>query len=164
MHSNSPRAGDDIDDVLQRYSDMVYKIAFSHTKNKSDADDVFQNVFLRYMNCGKVFENEEHRKAYLIKAAVNQSKSLFLSAWFRKTEPILDEIIFETQEDSEIYHAVLDLPLKYRTVIQLYYYEEMSVTEISKALGIKESTIKSQLHRARNLLRKRLKGEYENVW
>lgn len=105
-------------------------------------------------------------KAFHYRIFVSHALFLFYTStleYLRKTEPTLDEIIFETQEDSDIYHAVLELPLKYRTVIQLYYYEDMNLTEISKALGIKESTIKSQLHRVRNLLRKRLKGEYEDV-
>jgi RNA polymerase sigma-70 factor (ECF subfamily) len=164
MHNNPLRASEDVDDVLNKYADMVYKIAFSHTKNKSDADDVFQNVFLRYIRCKKTFQSEEHKRAYLIRAAINQSKTLFLSAWFRKTEPICDELVFETEEDNGIYDSVLKLPPKYRTVIQLHYYEDMSVREIAKALNTKESTIKSQLHRARLLLKEYLKGEHDIVW
>lgn len=132
MYNNPLRASEDVDDVLSRYADMVYKIAFSHTKNKADADDVFQNVFLRYMRCQKVFQSEEHRKAYLIRTVINQSKTLFMSAWFKKTEPMSEELVFETEDDSDLYYVVLELPLKYRTVIQLHYYEDMSVRQISE--------------------------------
>lgn len=164
MHNQTLRASDDIDDVLTRYSDMVYKIAFSHTGSRADADDIFQNVFLRYIRCRKKFDNEEHRKAYLIKTTVNQSRSLFRSAWFRKTEPIEKSNVFETTEDYDLYSLVLELPVKYRAVIQLHYYEGLSVAQISETLGAKESTVKSQLHRARNLLKEHLKGEIEDVW
>jgi len=164
MHDKTLRTSDDIDEVLCRYSDMVYKIAFSHTGKKEDADDIFQNVFLRYISGRKQFESEEHKKAYLIRATINQAKSIFRSAWFRKTKPIEENIVFETNEDSDLYSVVLKLPLKYRTVIQLYYYEDLSIKQISTAINMKESTVKSQLHRARALLRDHLKGDYEDVW
>lgn len=163
MQNQPLRASDDIDDVLSRYSDMVYKIAFSRTKNKADADDIFQDVFLQYIRCQKKFDSEEHRKAYIIKTTVNQSKSLFRSAWFRRTEPMEENTIFETKQDYDLYVSVLELPAKYRTVIQLYYYEDLSVAQISLALKIRESTVRSQLRRARNLLRELLKGEFDDV-
>jgi RNA polymerase sigma-70 factor (ECF subfamily) len=163
MHNQSLHTSDDIDDVLNRYSDMVYKIAFSHTGNSTDADDVFQNVFLRYIRCRKQFDSEEHRKAYIIRIAVNQSKSLFRTAWFRKSEPLEEATIFETKEDHDLYFSVLELPVKYRTVIQLHYYEGLGVAQISEVLKVRKSTVKSQLHRARNLLKKLLKGEFEDV-
>ena len=65
----------------------------------------------------------------------------------------------ELEEKSEVYYAVMDLPVKYRTVIHLYYYEDLSVSQISGLLKTKETTVKSQLHRARSLLKETLKGE-----
>lgn len=151
---------DQIQDVLTRYSNMVYRLALSRTKNISDAEDILQEVFLRLVNKNPKFESEGHRKAWLIKVTINCSSKLLTSAWFRKTVPLDEELKFETKDKSDVYYAVLELPMKYRTVIHLFYYEDMSIAQISAVLDVKESTIKSQLLRARQLLKVKLKGEF----
>lgn len=153
---------DQIDYVLTEYSNMVYRLALSRTRNIADAEDIVQEVFLRLVNKKPNFENEEHRKAWLIRVTVNCSSKLLTSAWFRRTVPLEEELKFETKEKNDVYYAVMELPLKYRTVIHLYHYEDMSITQISEVLGIKESTVKSQLLRARQLLKTKLKGEFDN--
>lgn len=151
-----------INDILAKYSNMVYRLALSRTKNISDAEDILQEVFLRFINNRIEFENEEHRKAWLIRVTVNCSNKLLKSAWFRRTVPLEEELKFESKEKSDIYYAVLELPLKYRTVIHLFYYEDLSIAQISRILAVKESTIKSQLSRARQLLKVKLKGEFDD--
>ncbi len=144
---------------LNKYSHMVFRLAFARTKNNHDANDIMQEVFLRYMKNNKEFNDEEHKKAWLIKTTINCSKTLLSSAWFKKTTSLEDNIVEELKEKSEVYYAVLKLSKKYRTVIHLFYYEDMSIAEIANLLNIKESTIKSQLNRARNKLREILKEE-----
>lgn len=151
------------DEIIRKYFDMVYHLAISQTKNISFAEDVTQEVFLRLVRNKKEFESDEHIKAWLIRVTVNCSKSVFKNSWFRRTVPLSDEISFETPEKSEVYFAVQDLPLKYRTAVHLYYYEDMSVKEIAKSLNANESTIRSHLHRGRELLKKKLKGGYDFV-
>ena len=124
-----------------------------------NCDKAQQEAFLRYIRSGKEFADEEHRRAWLIRATINCSKTLLSSAWFRKTSPLEDTLTTELEEKSEVYYAVMDLPVKYRTVIHLYYYEDLSVSQISGLLKTKETTVKSQLHRARSLLKETLKGE-----
>ena len=153
---------DHINDVLNRYSNMVYRLALSRTRNIADAEDVLQEVFLRLIHKKPEFENEEHRKAWLIRVTVNCSSKLLTSAWFRRTVPLDEELKFQTKEKSDVYYAVMELPLKYRTVIHLYHYEDLSISQISHILTINESTIKSQLLRARQLLKTKLKGEFDN--
>ncbi len=149
-------------EIITRYSDMVHTLAFSQLKNRVDADDVFQEVFLQFIKSNKQFESEEHCKAWLIRVTINCCKKLWRSAWFRNTAPLEDNLESTLkQEKSEVYYAIMELPLKYRTVIHLFYREGMSVTEISKTLEKGESTITSQLTRARKLLRKILKEEYD---
>lgn len=162
MFGMTAATDDHINDVLTKYSNMVYRLALSRTKNKSDAEDILQEVFIKYMKNKKAFENEEHKKAWLIKVTVNSSLKLVTSAWFRHTVPLVEELKFETEEKSDIYFSVLDLPLKYRTVVHLFYYEDLSVAQISEVLSIKESTIKSQLLRAREMLKIKLKGDFDN--
>lgn len=154
-----------IEELLKRYSSMVFRLAFSKTRNKSDAEDITQEVFLKYMKYKKNFNDEEHRKAWLIKVTLNTSKTLLMSAWFRRTTAMeeADDIVTELNEKSEVYYAVLKLPAKYRQIVHLFYYEDMSVESISKITGIKLSTIKSQLHRARLMMKELLKEEADFV-
>lgn len=160
-----------ISEIVNTYSDMVYKLALARTKNKFDADDVYQEVFMRYMKSYSKFTSNDHIKAWLIRVTINCSNNIFNSSWFKKTvllnnslkDIFLGDLKFSTEENKKVYNSVLELPKKYRTVIHLFYYEDMSITEISKTLNIKEGTIKSQLHRGRNLLKEILEGEINDV-
>jgi len=159
----SLRTDDDIEQVFHQYADLVYRLAFSQTQNKNDADDVFQEVFLRYMKETKAFVSEEHEKAWLIRVTINCSKKLWSSAWSRRTVALDENMIAEQPEETEVYSALMQIPQKYRTVIHLFYYEDMPVAKISEVLGMKESAVRTQLTRARNLLRTKLKGDFDYV-
>lgn len=156
-----------IDEIIERYSDMVYKIALTRVKKKEDAEDVLQDVFMKYMMNRKPFESREHEKAWLIRVTINCSNKLLTGSWAKKVT-VMDDLSMlsggclggtERKEESEFYLAVLNLPLKYRDAIHLFYYEELSVRQISQVLGVKESTVKSLLHRGRLRLKKTLGQE-----
>lgn len=144
-------------EAFDKYSDMVYRLAFARVKNKYDADDILQDVFIRFMKSKTPVKNEDHAKALLIKITINCTKSLFSSGWFKKTEP-LSEYISEDMPQKDTLEAVLCLPVKYRTVIHLHYYCGYSIAEIAGILSLNPSTVKSQLHRAREKLKKHLEG------
>lgn len=158
MEVQPERTREFVDAALERYSNVVYRLALARTKKKEDAEDVFQEVFLRLMKEKKPFESEEHLKAWLIHVTVNCTRKLFSSAWFRKTVPLDDEIPFEMPEQGETLEAVLSLPKTDRTIIYLYYKEEYSLKEISAILHMKEPTVRSRLSRARSSLRVKLGG------
>ncbi|MEQ8200551.1 MAG: sigma-70 family RNA polymerase sigma factor [Syntrophomonadaceae bacterium] len=160
MKIQSLRTDDCIDEVINKYSELVYRLAYARVNSKSDADDIFQEVFIRYVRKNPEFASEEHRKAWLIKVTINCSKKLWSSAWFRKTTPLEDGVAFEMQETSDLHNTMAGLPIKYRTVIHLFYYEDLSIEEISNILSIKPSTIRTQLTRARAMLKDVLKGEF----
>ena len=143
-----------------KYADEVYRLAFVRTGNRSDSDDILQEVFLRYMRVWGKMQSEEHVKATLIRITVNCSNSWLTSAWFRKTEP-LDENIpaGSTDECENALSQVLKLPVKYRTVIHLYYYMGYSVAEIAELTKTNPSTVKTRLSRARGRLKKTLEAE-----
>lgn len=151
--------------IIEKYFNMIYKLAIAETKDVHTAEDVTSDVFLKFMQTSKDFDSEEHIKAWLLRVTINASKSFFSSSWFKKTVPLEEalEAAEVPEEESEIYLAVMNLPEKYRTVIHLFYYEELSVKEISEVLNSNESTVKSQLSRARGLLKETLKGESELV-
>jgi len=151
------------DEALAQYGDMVYRIAMSHTNNqREDADDIFQNVFIKYMTKAPDFESEEHCKAWLIRVTINESCKLFQSTWSQrvtKTDDLSmyggDEKFWE-KEDDGVFQAMQQLPALYRDVLHLFYYEELSIEQIARAVGKKEGTVKSLLHRGRNQLRELL--------
>ena len=151
------------EEIIRAHFNMVYRLALSQTKSVVNAEDVTQEVFLRFIQNRKKLTTNEHIKAWLIRVTVNCSKSVFTNSWFKRTVPLTDEIAFDTPEKSEVYYAVQSLPSKYRAVIHLFYYEDMSVKEIADCLSMKESTVKSHLFRGRELLRNELKGGYELV-
>ena len=157
MAMGSLRTDDCIDEVVDKYSNMVYRLALAHMKTKHDAEDVFQDVFLRYISKPRAFESEEHRKAWLIRVTINRCRSLW-SAWFRKTETLDEAMVFETEEENDLFGYLTLLPQKYRSVIHLFYYEDLSVKQISEILNAKESTVRAWLTRARSVLGKKLRG------
>src|SRR5574344_1590409 len=113
MHAQSEEFS--IEKIVQEYSDMVYRLALSRTRNKEDAEDVFQEVFLKLSKCKTDFESEEHIKFWLIRVTINLSINLFKSGWMSKTTELKDNIKFETEEKHEIYYEVLKIPQKERT-------------------------------------------------
>ncbi|MED9902933.1 MAG: sigma-70 family RNA polymerase sigma factor [Lachnospiraceae bacterium] len=159
------------DEIIEKYADMVYRTALQAVRNREDAQDVFQEVFMRLVRYRDRISSEEHLKAWLLRVTINCAKKQQGSFWKRKvfaawqeedcTPDENAEAVYEKIEnaDSPVVSAVDGLPERYRSVIYLFYYEGMSVCEIGNILGEKETTIKSRLHRAREILKIRLKGE-----
>lgn len=156
-------------EIIERYAPMVYRIALNRTLNTADAEDVMQEVFLRYIRKERFFESEEHLKAYLIRSTVHRCRSLASSAYARHTSVLTDEA-GETDDGLSALHdraavteAVRALPPKQRDVVYLFYYERCSVAETAKLLGRRESAVKTALHRARQQLRDMLKEDFIDV-
>ena len=148
--------------AVERWGDMVWRLALVRTANVSDAEDVFQEVFLRYFRHEDRFDSDEHRKAWLIRCAVNRAKSLHASPWRRRTVPLETAAQIGVEDEyREVYSAVLSLPAKYRAVIHLFCFEGLTTAEIAGHLGVAEGTVRSQLSRGRALLREALKEEIE---
>ncbi len=142
------------EEVVARFGDMVWRLALTRMASVPDAEDIFQEVFLRYFRHESDFESDEHRRAWLIRCTINRTKSALTAPWRRRILPLETAADLGVQEENrEVYAAVLALPQKYRTVIHLHYYEGFSVAEIAAHLGCAEGTVKAQLHRARARLR-----------
>lgn len=150
-----------VERIIEEYSDMVLRVAFTYMKNIADAEDITQEVFLKLFENFPSFDNDEHKKAWIIRVTINLSKNRLKSVWFSRTVPIYDSTIKFSDEEKFVLDAVLELSLKYRRVILLYYYEGYSIREISNILGIKEPTISSQLQRARSQLKSKLKEDFD---
>ncbi len=149
-------------DIVRRYRDHLFAIAFQYTKNAADADDMAQIALLKCYQAATPFESEAHIRHWLIRVTVNECKRYLVSPWRRYTAPIEDyaeTLGFETPEQSALFLAVMELPQKYRVPIHLYYYEDYSVREIAGILGIRESAVQTRLLRARRKLKDKLEGE-----
>lgn len=145
-----------VEEVLEKYSDMVYRLAYARTQNKQDAEDVTQDVFMKYIRAAEHFSDEEHRKAWLLRVTINTSKSLVTSAWARHRagmDHVPEEAYLMEEDKHDVFYVVQKLPEKYRVVIQLFYYEELSIRQIGEVLRKKESTVKSLLKRAREQIK-----------
>lgn len=151
----STRADQVPEEAVERYSDTVYRLAFSQMKCRSDADDVYQEVFLRYFHKRPAFASEEHRKAWFLRVTLNCCKKQWSSSWRRRTVPLEegDGFVFPEPEETDLREQLLRLPARYRAVLHLFYYEDMTVEETARALGRKPATVRTQLTRARRLLK-----------
>lgn len=151
-----------IEGKMREHSNMVYKIAFLMLKNQEDAEEVYQDTFIKLYEKFRKMKNDEHMKNWLIRVTINNCKMLMRK---RKRENLveLDENVLVDDENLNInsIEAVKRLPEKYRIVIYLFYYEQYKVSEISRILKISDGTIKSQLSRAREMLKKELKEEFD---
>ena len=148
--------------AIELYSDMIRRICLLHLKNHADTEDVFQEVFLKYVLRGAVFESVEHERAWLIRVTVNACKDLLKSLFRRKTvslEVLSEEAASISSEQHATLEAVLALPEKYKDVIYLHYYEGYNAREIGRILKKKENTVYSLLSRGRELLRQGLGGD-----
>ena len=145
--------------VIRRYSDMVYRLAFARTGNRSDAEDLYQEVFLRYLTRAPAFTSEEHRKAWLLRVAVNCANRFHAAPWRKRTEPLSEALSVPAPEGEDLWEELRRLPEKDRTVLHLYYYEDMTTEEIAKLLDRNPATVRSQLLRARAKLKKLLVEE-----
>jgi len=158
------------EEVIENYKNTVYSIALTHTGNKADAEDVFQDVFLIYFKKAKQFADEEHRKAWLIRTTLNRAKKTSSSLW-KKRSTTLDESVatssssgnnwqFSLERQNDVFAAMRTLPETYRTVLHLFYFEDLPTAQIAELVGTKESTLRVQLKRARELMREKLSQDY----
>ena len=150
-------------EAVQSCGDALYRIAFGWCKNRADAEDVTQSVFLKLLRSDKAFESEAHRRNWLIRVTVNECKKLMMSPWRCRCENLEDyaqRLYADEPEDGDLFLAVMSLPQKERVTVHLYYYEGYSVREIGELLHVNESTIQSRLASAR----KKLKSKLKEAW
>jgi RNA polymerase sigma factor (sigma-70 family) len=164
MEKASMVGSEPLDIILDRYGNMVLRLAFSCLKNRADAEDVLQDVFLKLIEKQPAFESEDHRRHWIVRVTINLCRNRLRSPWRRHqelTEMNLPADDGSWQDGSEVLEAVMALPAKYREVIHLFYYEDYSIAQISALLKKKEATIRSLLFRGRGMLRETLKGAVE---
>lgn len=147
-------------ECYQKYKDTIFKLAYSYCKNITQAEDVLQDVFVKFMHKIPIFTDPYHEKAWFIRVTINTCKNVLKLKWNKERVSYEDymktEIISEEAEYELLRQAILSLPEKYRLPIHLYYYEEYSVREIAEILQKKETAIQTQLQRGREKIKKSL--------
>ncbi len=141
--------------VIQEEQDLLFRLAFCILHNETDAEDAVSDAILKAWEKRETLRDSEKLRSWLIRILLNQSKTMLAK---RKREIPTEQVFFEAKavegkEEGGIWDDVMKLPEKYRIVIILYYYRELSIKEISKALHISVGTVKSQLSRAKEKLR-----------
>ena len=150
-----------IEETVRLHGDMVYRLAMAYLRSVSDAEDVFQEVFLRLVQHDPQFESDEHEKAWLIRVTINCARSTWRQ-WIRRINAQAAQEAFtpaQTPGESEVDEAIAALPARYRAVIHLHYYEGYTTDEIARMLHQRPSTIRTQMTRARRMLGELLKGD-----
>lgn len=153
--------------LMDTYAEKLLRIAYFYTKNVQSAEDIVQEVFIAFYYTDKYKEKGE-LGAYLARMTSNKCKD-YLKSWSYRTHLLKDKLhiwkhddvpvkLIEDAEAYEVEQAILQLPLKVREPIVYFYYEEMKIKDIAELLAIPESTVKTRLMRAKELLRKELQG------
>ncbi len=153
---------EDFEGIYRRHYLTVYRLAMAKCGGKTEnAKDVFGEVFfqlLKHLKKGKTFNDINHEKAWLIRVTVNCSKVILRTYSTAKSEELSEQQFYSmmNNDGNEVYEAVMSLPEKYRIAIHLFYYDGYSIKEIAAILKTKENTVKSQLSRARKMLKEKL--------
>ena len=149
-------------DALDTYGNAILRCAYSYLHNMADAEEILQDTLLKLLTAAPVFESEAHKKAWLLRVAANLSKNRIDYNALRVTDELDETLAAEGREDlSFVWDAVKNLPVQFREVIHLHYYEGYSTEEISKILGRNPATVRSDLRRGREKLKAVLKEDYD---
>ncbi len=163
MSESLLRTDKELSEIYDRHIGTVYRVCFAYMKNPADTEDAVEDTFLQFIRKAPAFESEENEKAWLIKTASNICKNM-LRHWWRKREDIEahNELIStDVIETDGVFQAVMELPVKYKTVVYLYYYEGYTSAEIAGMLKKPPSTVRNYLHDARAILKEKLGDDFD---
>ena len=173
----------ELERIMRQYHDTVWRLALSMTKNQYDAEDVFQDVFVRLVDSIGKIQSEEHLKAWLIRVTTNRCRSWSRSGWKRwvdyyekhheetgdrietyvwddhtkELDETFDPEMARTLRGEQVMGVLSQMDKSYRTVMYLFYCENLSVRDIADVLDLSENTVKTRLSRARDKAREGVK-------
>lgn len=169
----------EIERLINCYGDDVLRVAYLYVKDMHKAEDIFQEVFIKVFKKYDTFKGNSSEKTWIMKITVNACKDYFKSFWMKRvflnsdreedresynvesSAQSLDDSIIKSIESEELLNEVKNLPIKYKEVIILYYYQQFTTKEIGEMLKLPEGTIRTRLFRARELLKKNVTGRIE---
>lgn len=140
-------------EYVRKYSDTVYRVAYSYTQSRPDSEDIMQDVLLKLYQCGKSFSDDEHVKAWLIRVTINKAKDTLKASCRKHNEELSENTPYIPPKNTALCEAMASLSEDYRVAVYLHYYEGYDVKEIAQLLKITESNVKIRLKRARDKLK-----------
>ncbi|WP_141430853.1 sigma-70 family RNA polymerase sigma factor [Bacillus sp. 03113] len=160
-----------LDEMMIRYGQSILELVYSYVHNQSVVEDLTQEIFVKCYKALHTYQRDAKFKTWLWRIAINHCKD-YLKSWYHRkvwmTEKMasftgpatqnVEQDILNKESEEVLAHAVLRLPVKYREVIYLYYFEELSIKEIEAIIDVKINTIKTRLKRAKELLKVELEG------
>lgn len=154
------KSEEEIKELVDKYSSLIFRISYCILCNPEDAEDAVQETLLKYITKAPEFNGEEHRKAWLIKVAANISKNMLMFRLKRETVNLDDiENIGISENDYETFELIMSLPAKHKVVMTLYYVEGYRSAEIAEIIGISEDAVRKRIQKGRELLKKEFEKE-----
>lgn len=148
--------------LLDAYGNSILRLAYSYVHNTADAEEIVQDTLVQFLKAAPAFVSVSHEKAWCLRVAGNLAKNRIKYNRLRDTDELNEELVEEKQEDlSFVWETVKSLPVKYREVVHLFYYEGYTTAQIAQILHMNESTVRSNLSRGRTQLKTILKEEYD---
>lgn len=148
-----------LEEWIDQYENTLFRAALAILGDYHEAEDAVQDAFLRYLEKGPEFRDEDHGRAWLLTVTANGCKSRLRARNRRPTTELLDTYPAPDPESRDLLEAIFTLPANQRAAVHLHYYEGYSTDEIARILGQRPGTVRSHLSRARESLRRYLKGE-----
>lgn len=148
-------------EVMDAYGEYCIRVAYLYVKDWAAAEEIVQDTFLAYYKQHERFEGRSSLKTYLVKITIHKSHD-YLRSWKRKmthilpsklVTPSIEQIKIKEEQQSELVEALLQLPIKYREILILYYYDDYKIREIAELLQVSENTVKTRLVRGRGKLK-----------
>lgn len=164
-----------LDHMMALYGTDILRLSYTYVKNKAIAEDLTQDIFIKCYRSLHTYNGEAKLRTWLWRIAINHCKD-YLKSWHHRNivlkeaeappasgSPVESRLIRKEEEDL-LSEAVMALPVKYREVIYLYYFEEQAIKEIGHVLNANENTVKTRLRKAKRLLRERMEGyEWKSI-
>jgi RNA polymerase sigma-70 factor (ECF subfamily) len=160
-----------IDEIMDLHGQEILQLVYSYVNNKQVAEDLTQEIFIKCYKSLHTYNGKSKLRTWLWRIAINHCKD-FLKSWYNKNvvvtgeEPanhmtkkeMVEQVVIQKEEDNELISVLMTLPIKYREVIYLFYYEELPIKEIAVVTEVNDNTVKTRLRRAKELLKERLEG------
>lgn len=160
-----------IDEVMTKYGQDILQLVYSYVKNREIAEDLTQDIFIKCYKSLHTYTGKSKLRTWLWRIAINHCKDYLKSWYYRKVvmtdvEPdthktqkeLVEQVVVQRETDDELISAIMELPIKYREVIYLFYYEELPLKEIAVVTDTGNNTVKTRLKRGKELLKERLEG------
>jgi RNA polymerase sigma-70 factor, ECF subfamily len=160
-----------IDEIMNKYGQEILQLVYSYVNNKQVAEDLTQDIFVKCYKSFHTYSGKSKVRTWLWRIAINHCKD-FLKSWYNKNvvitgeEPVnhmtkkemVEQVVIQKEEDDELISVLMTLPIKYREVIYLFYYQELPIKEIAVLTDVGDNTVKTRLRRAKELIKERLEG------